>query len=115
VNNAVLFSTGKDDWGTPPEIYDPLHAEFGFVLDAAAVQANSKRRAFFGPDHRIPENRDGLAVDWKVYGRYGAVWINPPYSRGLQPRFIAKAAAERRAGVTSVMLLPARTDTKAFH
>ncbi len=48
----------------------------------------------------------------------GHIWrgfCNPPYSRGLQGKFIAKAAAERLRGFTTVMLLPARTDTKAFH
>jgi hypothetical protein len=44
-----------------------------------------------------------------------AVYVNPPYSRGLQAKFIAKAASERLKGVTTVMLIPARTDTKAFH
>ena len=38
-------------------------------------------------------------------------WCNPPYSRGLQARFIEAAALRREV----VMLLPARTDTKAFH
>jgi len=42
-------------------------------------------------------------------------WLNPPYSRGLCAKFIAKAAEERRQGFLTVMLLPARTDTKAFH
>jgi len=43
------------------------------------------------------------------------VWVNPPYSRGLQAQFIAKASAESAKGCTVVMLLPARTDTRAFH
>jgi site-specific DNA-methyltransferase (adenine-specific) len=42
-------------------------------------------------------------------------WLNPPYSRGLCGQFIAKAAEERSKGFLTVMLLPARTDTKAFH
>jgi phage N-6-adenine-methyltransferase len=116
MNTALMFSTGKDDWATPPELFDSLHAEFGFVLDAAATSANAKCRAYFGPDHRVPEHRDALGLDWSVYARYGGIWINPPYSRGLQGKFIAKAAeAARDDGATVVMLLPARPDTKAFH
>jgi hypothetical protein len=57
--------------------------------------------------------RDALAVPWAPMWR--RVWVNPPYSRGLQRRFIEKAAREARAGAMVVMLLPARTDTKAFH
>lgn len=111
-----MFSTGKDDWATPPEIFDPLKAEFGFVLDAAANGHNRRCPAYFGPDHSAPAHRDGLACSWsEPYSRHGAVWVNPPYSRGLQGRFIEKAAIEARAGATVVMLLPARTDTRAFH
>lgn len=48
-------------------------------------------------------------VQWR------AGFCNPPYSRGLQKLFVAKAAEERLKGFTTVMLLPARTDTAAFH
>lgn len=43
----------------------------------------------------------------------GSVWLNPPYS--MLRQFVAKAAEERRKGATTVMLIPARTDTRAFH
>jgi hypothetical protein len=51
-----------------------------------------------------------LTVSW-WFGR--PVWCNPPYS--LAKAFVAKAAAEQRLGVTSVLLIPARTDTRYFH
>ena len=42
-------------------------------------------------------------------------WCNPPYGREL-PKWIEKCAKEaERNGATVVMLIPARTDTKAFH
>lgn len=108
-----MFSTGKDDWGTPPEIFNPLNAEFSFQLDAAATLFNRKCSNYFGPDHLIAERRDGLAQEWSSFA--GPVWVNPPYSRGLQAEFVWKAEEQRLRGVTSVMLLPARTDTRAFH
>jgi phage N-6-adenine-methyltransferase len=112
VNTDLMFSTGKDDWATPPEVFDPLNAEFGFSLDAAANGSNHLCSAWLGPDSREP---DALAAEWASYPGY-AVWCNPPYSRGLQGRFIAKAASEAREhGATVVMLIPARTDTRAFH
>jgi phage N-6-adenine-methyltransferase len=106
-----MFSTGKDDWGTPLPLFVALDQEFGFRLDGAANTDNAKLPQWWGPG--------GIEVDalevptWRCVG--GPIWINPPYSRGLQGKFIAKAAAEARNGATVVMLLPARTDTRAFH
>ena len=107
---AVHFSSGKDDWGTPPEVFNPLHAEFGFDIDAAANESNTRMHDWFGPGSSV---EDALAVEWAGYG--ASFWCNPPYSRGLQAKFIAKAAEESLRGVQTVMLLPARTDTKVFH
>lgn len=107
---SVHFSTGKDNWSTPDSVFDPLNAEFKFDLDAAADQGNAKTYYYLGPGG-IAE--DALAVSWADYA--AVAWCNPPYSRGLQKRFVMKAAAERLAGVTSVLLAPARTDTKVFH
>ena len=51
----------------------------------------------------------------------GAVFCNPPYSRRTknspgQEAWIKKAAEEgQRPGAVVVMLIPARTDTLAFH
>lgn len=112
MNTAVLFATGKDDWATPPEVFDPLMDEFRFCLDAAATHENKKCALWRGPDHPMQEFRDGLACSWLGCG---PVWVNPPYSRGLQKEFIEKAWESAIEGVTVVMLLPARTDTVAFH
>lgn len=119
MNNAVMFSSAKDDWRTPPELFVKLDAEFGFAIDMAANRENALCAGYFGPDGL---GEDGLLGD---YGRAlravedgtgrRAFWCNPPYSRGLQAKFIAKAAAESSIGRTVVMLLPARTDTIAFH
>src|SRR5690348_12499528 len=104
MRTKLMFSTGKDDWRTPPELFAALNTEFGFVVDVAANQSNSLCEEWAV---------DGLTFDWRL--ALGSCWCNPPYSRGLQGKFIAKAAFERERGVTTVMLLPARTDTKAFH
>lgn len=29
--NSVHFSTGKDDWGTPQDLFDALNEEFNFT------------------------------------------------------------------------------------
>lgn len=110
--DRVLFSSGKDDWATPHDLFARLDAEFRFCWDVAANRLNSKKgENYFGPGSEYGE--DALVIPWGPF--VSACWCNPPYSRGLQGRFIAKAAAERLNGITTVMLLPARTDTKAFH
>lgn len=120
MNNALMFSSATDEWETPQAFFDELDAEFRFRLDVAARAENTKCPQWLGPDRGWPDWQDGLIADWasfvksEHYGRH-ACWMNPPYSRGLQGKFVAKAAAERLKGVTTVALLPARTDTKAFH
>lgn len=108
---VVHFSTGKDDWATPDEVFEPLNAEFGFTLDAAANEANTKCARWFSEEDNALEQ-----VDWGwPLSEPQVVWLNPPYSRGLQSRFIVAAYEQSHMGHTVVMLIPARTDTVAFH
>lgn len=113
MNNALMFSLKTDEWRTPVETFNALNAEFGFDFDAAATSENSWVDGdYFGPDHRVPEQRDALAVeDWRPYGP--VFWLNPPYSKCRE--FIAKAAAEAKKGCTVVCLVPSRTDTRWWH
>lgn len=110
-----MFSSATDEWETPQATFDALREEFDLCVDVAATKLNRKCPDYFGPDNADPKLRDALMVDWSRYGSLSRCWMNPPYSRGLQGKFIAKAAAERERGVLTVALLPARTDTKAFH
>lgn len=107
MNNKLLFSSASDEWVTPQDLFDQLHAEFDFQIDLAANPANTKCDYFFTKEHNAIER------PWRSHAERG--WCNPPYSRGLCAKFIAKAAEERRKGFLTVMLLPSRTDTKAFH
>jgi phage N-6-adenine-methyltransferase len=111
--HAVLMSSGKDDWATPWDFYNRLCKEFHITLDVAANFENQKCGNYFGPDHFSEGRRDALSVDWSRFA--DSCWMNPPYSKRLQPAFIRKAALERTRGVLTVALLPARTDTKVFH
>jgi phage N-6-adenine-methyltransferase len=111
MNTAVLFSSANDDWQTPPELFAELNREFGFFVDVAATAKNTLCGLWFEDNGAS----GALTADWSFGCPNTAAWCNPPYSRGLQGKFIAKAASERLKGVTTVMLIPARTDTKAFH
>jgi phage N-6-adenine-methyltransferase len=107
MNTALMFSSKSDEWSTPQDLYDRLHEEFDFEVDLAATHENAKCRRY------ITAEENSLTANWRLYGSTG--WLNPPYSRGLCGKFIAKAATARLDGFLTVMLLPARTDTKAFH
>jgi phage N-6-adenine-methyltransferase len=109
--SPVMFSSASDEWSTPQALFSDLDLEFDFEIDVAASRVNRKCKIFFGPDHVSEANRDGLSVSWDGL----RCFMNPPYSRGKQGMFIAKAARERLRGALTVALLPARTDTKAFH
>lgn len=90
-----------DDRRTPPELFDPLHAEFRFTLDAAATAENTKLKRWC--------RTDGLVESW----RGERVWCNPPYS-DIGP-WVEKAWHELMKGGCEcvVMLLPAnRTEQR---
>lgn len=96
------------EWGTPEWVVDPLEDAIpgGFDLDPAsgAEPRPFAEERFTGP----PEGRDGLAEDW-----FGHVWVNPPYSRRLNPRWARKVneSAAEQAVDTITALVPASTST----
>jgi phage N-6-adenine-methyltransferase len=110
------LSSASDDWPTPQDFYNALHAEFGFALDVCASSANVKAPRFYGLDHPDPARRDGLAQDWaqEATALAGAVWMNPPYGRLIRG-WMAKAYEAAQLGATVVTLVPVRADTSWWH
>ena len=98
-----------DDWATPQDLFDQLHAIHNFTLDVAASTTNHKTPQWCGLDNPNTEMRDGLAWSWAN----NRVWCNPPYGRQIKDW--VKKAHEESKHAEIVMLLPARTDTKWFH
>ena len=108
--NSVHFSTGKDDWGTPQDLFDALNEEFNFTLDPCADNNNHKCAKYYTIE------QDGLAQSWAGE----TVFCNPPYSRKTKTPVKlhgCKNVTKRqpRGGIVVVMLIPARTDTIMFH
>ena len=98
--NSGMFSSKTDLWETPQDFFDALNEEFNFELDVCALPSNAKCKRYFTPE------LNGLAWEWS-----GTCWCNPPYGSEIG-KWIEKAAKSK---ATTVMLLPARTDTKWFH
>jgi len=90
--NRALFSSNKQDWKTPTQVYKALNNEFHFDFDPCPVN----------------HDFDGFGVSW---GKSN--FINPPYKEIY--RWISKGFNEYKLGKTCVFLLPSRTGTKWFH
>lgn len=103
--DSVHFSSDRDDWETPPDLFARLHTEFGFTLDCCASPDNAKCERYFTPED------DGLEQPWTA----STVWMNPPYGRVIG-KWIARAwVAASQEGATVACLIPARTDTRWWH
>lgn len=101
-----MFSSNKDDWETPTELFEKLNEEFHFSLDPCSSHENKKCELHY----TIEEN--GLKQDWQGH----TVFCNPPYGRKKTAEWIKKCYEEsQKANTTVVMLIPARVDTIAFH
>jgi site-specific DNA-methyltransferase (adenine-specific) len=99
--NEILFSSKKEDWETPQDLFDELDKEFHFTVDVASSNDNYKVKKHY------TKKEDGLLQNWDNE----VVWCNPPYGRQIG-QWVHKAFYSR---ANTVMLLPARTDTKWFH
>jgi site-specific DNA-methyltransferase (adenine-specific) len=102
-NNGRYNGNGRE-WGTPPEVFDPLHAEFGFTLDPCATVQNAKLPRFH------TEAANGLEQSWAGE----RVFMNPPYGREIYA-WTRKARREAASGVLVVGLVPASTDLAWWH
>ncbi len=80
----MLFTSDKDDWETPQDLFNVLHEEFEFDLDAAANDRNAKCTRYF------TKEQDALSQQWE-----GSVFCNPPYGREI-PKFLDKAYTESK-------------------
>ena len=85
----VFLSKNTDDWATPEYIYK-----------------QAMEKGMFDPCP-LCSIVDGLAIDW---GKSN--FVNPPYSQ-LQ-KWVDKSIEQHSKGKAVTLLIPARTDTKAF-
>lgn len=94
----------RDDWETPPYFFKLLDDEFHFTLDPAASDQNHKCPKYYTVQD------DGLAKSWTGE----TVFVNPPFSE--KDAWIEKCFYESlKANTTVVLLIPATTDTVAWH
>lgn len=99
-NNGRYNGNGRH-WATPPEVFDPLHAEFNFTLDPCATPESAKCPRYF------TEADNGLERNWTNE----RVFMNPPYGREIY----AWTRKARGSGALVVGLLPASCDLAWWH
>jgi hypothetical protein len=90
-----------DEWLTPPEVLAAVGGPQSFDLDPACPAVRPWPTAL----QHYTKADNGLLLRW-----HGRVFLNPPYSNPLLPRFLARMA-EHDCGVA---LIFARTETDAF-
>lgn len=106
---ALLPKASRSDYETPRSLFDPLHEEFRFTVDACALPRNAKLHRYWSPQE------DGLRQDWRGH----SVWCNPPFARGEIEPWIEKAlgaVVDPELLTVVVQLIPAnRTDVAWWH
>ena len=107
VADSAIFQSQRDDWATPPLLFEELRREFVFTLDPCCNRATAKAARFCALDR----GDNGLAASWER----SRVFCNPPYGRAIRSWMLkaAREAVEQHA--TVVCLVPARTDTQWWH
>ena len=85
----VFLSKNTDDWATPKYIYD-----------------QAMEKGMFDPCPLF-SSFDGLRIEWGEIN-----FVNPPYSN--LKAWIKKSIEQAKKRKKVILLIPARTDTKAF-
>ena len=103
INHKGLFTSNKQDWTTPKDLFNKLNEKYNFTLDACASDDNALCQKYY------TENNSCLEYNWDNE----IVFMNPPYKN--IKIFMQKAYSEALKGCKIIVLAPARTDTTWFH
>jgi site-specific DNA-methyltransferase (adenine-specific) len=95
---------GRDDWRTPECVLGRVRKVGPIGLDPCASILHPIGCVNY------TEAMNGLSLYWSGHG---LVYVNPPYSK-LQT-WLARCASIAANGTEIVALVPARTDTRAWH
>ena len=69
ISRLVQYRDERQDYETPPEVFEPLAAEFGgFDVDVAASASNAKCARFYTP------GQDSLQQPWEGVLDESALW-----------------------------------------
>lgn len=100
---SARTGAGRDDWQTPECVLERVRRVGPIELDPCADANRPLGHANFTVED------DGLQRFWPI----GLVYVNPPYSQ--LRKWLAHCAARGTTGAEIIALVPARTDTRAWH
>lgn len=115
VRGGTMRADGRDEWATPPEVYQQIceHWQLQPQIDVFASADNAKCKHFFTTEE------DAFSCLWveeaKLLGVPPVFWMNPPYSQPTLTEAIKKAIRETLQGGTTIFLLPAFVDQSWYH
>ncbi|PQG95863.1 DNA N-6-adenine-methyltransferase, partial [Enterococcus faecium] len=92
INNS-MFTSNKEDWETPQELFEELNKEFNFEIDVAASDENAKLPKYY------TKKKNALNEVWE-----GNVFCNPPYGKQLA-KWVKKAHDEYERDQNRVIVL----------
>ena len=105
----MTSSSGKndnDEWHTPKYVLDVVKSVLGKIdLDPCSNDIANK---VVNAKHYFTKNKNALQQEW-----FGKVFMNPPFSSGLQGKLLAKAINQYNIGNVSelIILTNSGTDT----
>lgn len=86
---AAMFSSARQDWATPQDLFDELNEEFHFNLDPCASAENHKCERYF------TEEDDGLLQEWGGDLPFSAIRHMGESQRGIGSKSVTTKAGSR--------------------
>lgn len=105
-HNSKTPKEERDEWKTPPWLFEWLDDRFDFHVDLAATRANSHCSLF------LTKQDDALSKDWHQLDNATKGFLNCPYSK-IDP-WVDKAIYEQQRGFLTVMVIPSPNGEDRF-
>jgi len=99
----------NDNWSTPPDLIERLEKDFPFTHEIFAAEGNRALPSL--PYYGLDNGKDAFEVEWEDNS---VNFLNPPYSFLTKAVHLTCGWTTIKPSITSVMLIPAYTDTKYF-
>lgn len=105
-HNSKTPVNERDEWRTPPWLFEWLDDRFDFHIDLAATPENALCSSFRTKGH------SALEETWHEFDHATRGWCNPPYSN-IDP-WVEKAIHEQQHGFLTVMVFPSPNGEDRF-
>ena len=86
---AAMFSSARQDWATPQDLFDELNEEFHFNLDPCANAENHKCERYF------TEEDNGLLQEWGWIFRFLQSTIRRKVNGGMDRKVLQRKQEAR--------------------